>query len=73
MKDLSVLILKFYKKTISPIMSRTFGDACRFTPSCSEYTIDALEKYGFIKGSLKGITRFFKCNPWGGHGFDPVN
>ena len=72
MKEISVLILKFYKKNISPILNRIFGDACRYTPTCSEYTVEAIEKYGFIKGSLKGIMRFFRCNPCGGHGFDPV-
>jgi len=73
MKGISVLILKFYKKIISPVLSRVFGDACRYTPTCSEYMVEALERHGFIKGSLKGIKRFFRCNPWGGHGFDPVN
>jgi uncharacterized protein len=50
-----------------------FGEGCRFTPSCSQYTIKALEKYGTIKGILMGVKRFSKCHPFGGFGYDPVN
>lgn len=53
-------------------MTKSFGNACRFTPTCSEYTIEALEKYGFSKGILMGIKRIAKCHPLGGYGFDPV-
>lgn len=72
MKRVLILVLSFYKKYASPVLTQVFGNACRFTPTCSEYTIEALEKYGFIKGSIKGIKRFGKCHPWGGYGFDPV-
>jgi len=72
MKGLLILILKFYKKFISPILTTLFGNACRFTPSCSRYTIEALEKYGVIRGLTLGIKRFSKCHPWGGSGFDPL-
>jgi len=72
MKGLLILILKFYKKFISPILITLFGNACRFTPSCSRYTIEALEKYGVIRGLILGIKRFSKCHPWGGSGFDPL-
>lgn len=53
-------------------MEALFGKACRFTPSCSQYTIEALEKYGTLKGLGLGIKRFSKCHPWGGSGYDPV-
>ena len=46
--------------------------SCRFAPSCSQYTIEALRKYGAIKGSWLGAKRIMRCHPWGGHGYDPV-
>lgn len=49
-----------------------FGGGCRFTPTCSQYTIEALEKFGTVYGLKLGIKRFLKCHPWGGSGFDPV-
>lgn len=49
-----------------------FGGGCRFTPTCSQYTIEALEKFGVVYGLKLGIKRFLKCHPWGGSGFDPV-
>jgi uncharacterized protein len=72
MKKLILGVLKFYKKFISPPLENTFGKACRFTPTCSEYTIAALEKFGTTKGLSLGIKRFVKCHPWGGSGYDPV-
>ena len=45
---------------------------CRFDPSCSRYFYDALEEYGFLKGSFLGIKRIFRCHPWGGCGYDPI-
>lgn len=72
MKDLLIKIIKFYKYYISPTLSRMFGNACRFTPTCSEYTIEALDKYGLLKGTLMGVKRLAKCNPLGGSGYDPV-
>jgi hypothetical protein len=72
MSSFLILIIKFYKKFISPILTVSFGNACRFTPSCSRYTIEALEKYGTIRGLTLGIKRFSKCHPWGGSGFDPI-
>jgi len=72
MKNLILGILKFYKKNISPVLENTFGKACRFTPTCSEYTIEALEKFGAKKGLVLGIKRFLKCHPWGESGYDPV-
>lgn len=72
MKAFLVVILKFYKKIISPILERLFGKACRFTPTCSEYTIEALGKFGAAKGLSLGFRRVLKCHPWGGSGYDPV-
>jgi len=47
-------------------------NACRYSPTCSVYTIEALNKYGLFKGTYLSVKRILSCNPWGGHGFDPV-
>lgn len=58
----------FYKYSISPLLP----PACRYTPTCSEYTIQAIKKYGPFKGGVLAIKRILRCNPWGGSGYDPV-
>ena len=58
----------FYQKLISPYTP----SSCRFTPSCSEYTRQALLMHGPMKGVLLGAGRILRCNPWGGSGYDPV-
>lgn len=68
MKTILILLVKFYKSAISPYLP----PACRYTPTCSEYTMQALEKHGALKGSFLAIKRILSCNPWGGHGHDPV-
>ena len=73
MNILIVKILRFYKRFISPLLERIFGRACRFTPTCSEYTIVALEKFGAQKGMLMGLKRLARCHPWGGSGYDPIS
>jgi len=65
-------LLKLYKKFISPAFESVFGKACRFTPTCSEYTIGALERFGTKRGLVLGIKRLMKCHPWGGSGWDPL-
>ena len=72
MKEIILWVLKFYKKFLSPVLENTFGRACRFTPTCSEYTIIALERFGAKKGLAISLKRFIKCHPWGGSGWDPV-
>jgi putative membrane protein insertion efficiency factor len=71
-KTLLTFVINLYKKLFSPILEGLFGKACRFTPTCSQYTIEALEKYGATKGLLLGIKRFLRCHPWGSSGYDPV-
>ncbi|MBN2521286.1 MAG: membrane protein insertion efficiency factor YidD [Bacteroidales bacterium] len=66
--EILVLFVKFYKYFISPITPAS----CRYTPTCSEYAIQALKKYGPVKGLFLSIKRILSCNPWGGHGYDPV-
>jgi len=63
-----VLLIKIYQLGISPLL----GSQCRFMPTCSQYAKEALQKYGVFKGSRLAINRIVKCNPWGGHGHDPV-
>lgn len=74
LKQLVILPVKFYKKFISKPLHLLAGpnSGCRFTPSCSTYFIQAVETHGVIKGSLMGIWRILRCNPWGGYGHDPV-
>ena len=73
MSKLIIGFLKFYKKFASPVNEVLFGKACRFTPTCSEYAIEALEKFGTIKGLKLSIKRVSRCHPWGGSGYDPVS
>jgi len=61
-------LIRFYQYSISPLL----GPACRYTPSCSEYSIQALKKHGIFKGGYLAIKRIASCHPWGGHGHDPV-
>jgi hypothetical protein len=63
-----VLLIAFYKNAISPHMGR----ACRYSPTCSTYGIQAIQKYGAFKGGWLTLKRLASCNPWGGSGYDPV-
>ncbi len=63
-----ILLIKVYQWLISPLL----GANCRFTPTCSQYGIEALKKYGPIKGAWLTIKRIASCHPWGKHGHDPV-
>lgn len=60
--------IRFYQRYISPLTP----PACRFTPTCSQYAIEALRIHGPIKGLILATWRILRCNPWGGHGYDPV-
>ena len=64
-----VVLIKFYQYVLSPYLG---GSKCRYTPSCSQYTMDAIKKYGPIKGIFLGAKRISRCHPGGGHGYDPV-
>ena len=65
---LVIALIRVYQLVISPVLPI----ACRYTPTCSVYGIEAVKKYGPIKGTVLAIKRFLRCNPWGGHGHDPV-
>ncbi|MHC1779936.1 MAG: membrane protein insertion efficiency factor YidD [Bacteroidales bacterium] len=63
-----ILLVKFYQYAISPLKPQS----CRYTPTCSQYTLEALKKHGPIKGLWLSMKRILSCNPWGGSGYDPV-
>jgi len=63
-----VLLVRLYQVALSPLLP----SACRYTPTCSQYTIEALQTHGLIKGGWLGLKRIASCNPWGGKGYDPV-
>jgi putative membrane protein insertion efficiency factor len=68
MKTIALAAIRFYKRYISPLL----GSSCRYYPSCSQYTYEAIEKYGVLKGSWMGIKRISRCHPFAKGGFDPV-
>lgn len=68
MKKIILLLIRFYQKYISIFL----GKNCRFIPTCSAYTYEAVERFGVIKGVYLGIKRILKCHPWHPGGFDPV-
>ena len=68
MKKLFIFIIKFYRKYISPIKSTK----CPYIPSCSEYGMEAIEKYGALKGGALALWRIIRCNPFSKGGYDPV-
>lgn len=68
MKKFFIFIICFYQKNISPWL----GNNCKYEPTCSEYTKQAIEKYGVIKGLFKGFKRILKCNPFSKGGYDPL-
>jgi uncharacterized protein len=66
------LIPIFFIRTYQYLISSWTRPSCRFSPSCSNYAIDAIRKHGPIKGSWMGFRRIMRCHPWGGSGYDPV-
>lgn len=63
-----VFLIRLYQKFISPVLPAS----CRYTPTCSHYTIEALQTHGLLKGGWLSIKRIASCNPWGGSGYRPV-
>lgn len=66
--QLLIFPIRFYQRFISPMTP----PSCRFTPTCSQYAVEALQKHGAIKGLYLAIRRILRCHPWGGYGYDPV-
>jgi putative membrane protein insertion efficiency factor len=67
-KRVGVALIKAYRRFISPMLP----PSCRFTPSCSLYTLEAIEKYGLLKGGFMGARRILRCHPFSEGGFDPI-
>ena len=63
-----IVLVKFYQRCISPFTPAS----CRYTPTCSQYALEALRKYGPLKGTWLTLKRLSRCHPWGGSGYDPV-
>lgn len=68
LSKLAIFFIRIYQYVWSPL----FPKSCRFTPTCSEYGVEAFRKHGFFKGLKLTARRFSRCHPWGGHGYDPV-
>ena len=66
--NIALLLIRLYQKTISRVLPPT----CRFTPSCSHYSYEAIEKYGLFKGGWMGLKRIARCHPFNPGGYDPV-
>ena len=69
MKKLLISLIKFYQKFISPLKLK---NSCIFTPTCSEYALQAVNKYGALKGSLLALRRILRCHPFSKGGYDPL-
>jgi len=67
MKKILIKLIKTYQK-----IPGDFHNSCRFQPTCSNYAIEAVDRFGIIKGSFLAIKRIIRCNPWGKYGYDPV-
>ncbi|MDE0465071.1 MAG: membrane protein insertion efficiency factor YidD [Caldilineaceae bacterium SB0668_bin_21] len=68
MRAVLLLLISLYQRGISPLM----GSNCRFFPTCSQYTYEAVERYGVAQGTWMGLRRICRCHPWNPGGFDPV-
>ncbi len=68
LSNLLIIPIQCYRRTISPLTP----PSCRFTPTCSQYAIEAIRKYGPFKGLYLSVRRILRCHPWGGSGYDPV-
>lgn len=69
MKKLMIALINLYRKYISPMMGQS---KCRYTPTCSQYAIDAYNKHNFFKATFMTVWRILRCNPWSKGGYDPV-
>jgi putative membrane protein insertion efficiency factor len=68
MRHAAVVVIRFYQNAVSPWLPR----ACRYYPTCSAYAIEAIERYGFFRGSLLAVKRILRCHPFHAGGYDPV-
>ena len=68
MKRVLIAVIRWYQRALSPLSP----PKCRFVPTCSAYAIEAIERFGALKGGWLALKRVLRCHPWGGHGYDPV-
>ena len=68
MRTIAIFLLRAYKYALSPLLP----PSCRFTPTCSEYAAEAIERHGFLQGSWMGLRRILRCHPFSPGGYDPV-
>jgi putative membrane protein insertion efficiency factor len=68
MRQITVLLIRLYQLAVSPYLP----SACRYSPTCSQYSEEAIRLHGVVKGSWLGMKRLLRCRPWGGKGYDPV-
>ena len=68
MKKICLAMIHWYQRHLSPLI----GQECRFSPSCSHYAEEAIERFGALRGCILAAKRLCRCNPWGGSGYDPV-
>ena len=68
LNNILIKLIKFYRFLISPLL----GNSCRYLPTCSEYSIDALKTFGLFQGLFLSVKRILSCNPWGSGGYDPI-
>ena len=68
MKTVAVAAIRLYQQVLSPYLP----GMCRYHPTCSQYALDAISRYGVVRGTWLGMRRIFRCTPVGGHGYDPV-
>ena len=68
MRHPAILLIRIYQWTVSPLL----GPRCRFYPSCSHYALEAIERFGFLRGAGLSLWRLLRCNPWNHGGYDPV-
>ncbi len=72
MKEILLFLIRIYKSIFSPVLKTLFGHACKFTPTCSEYSKQAIQKYGATKGVQLSLKRIIKCSPLTKGGYDPL-
>ena len=69
MKKICIAMIRFYQKHLSGLKRHA---TCKYIPTCSQYAVEAIKKYGPFKGGWLALKRILRCNPWGGSGYDPV-
>ncbi|MDR3328143.1 MAG: membrane protein insertion efficiency factor YidD [Prevotellaceae bacterium] len=68
LRTIFIFPIRVYQKLVSPMLP----PSCRFTPSCSQYAVEAIARHGIFKGGWLAVKRICRCHPWGGSGYDPV-